>query len=153
MKTRKTHTPEFKAKALTPAILIGGLAGAAWQSEGRVFWQSLAAVAIALPAGWLLWRAAGQGARHAGLVALAMLALASALGSFPVLARIGHVWPSVALAAQARAAPGLGCPLKGPEDARPVFWCDTRPRVRAKRCTHAPGPARAPSVTRPPGAV
>jgi 4-amino-4-deoxy-L-arabinose transferase-like glycosyltransferase len=92
---------------LTPAILIGGLAGAAWQFEGRVFWQSLAAVAIALPAGWLLWRAAGQGARHAGLVALAMLALASALGSFPVLARIGHVWPSVALAAQARAAP---CP-------------------------------------------
>ncbi|MBL4559207.1 MAG: hypothetical protein JKP98_25605 [Rhodobacteraceae bacterium] len=67
---------------LTPAILIGGLAGAAWQSEGRVFWQSLAAAAIALPAGWLLWRAAGQGARHAGLVALAMLALASALAAF-----------------------------------------------------------------------
>lgn len=93
------------ASFLTPALLIGGLAGAAWHFEGQVFWQSLVALAVALPSGWLLWRAAGRGAARAGLAALAALALATSLGSFPVLARIGHVWPSVALARQAAAAP------------------------------------------------
>lgn len=93
------------ASFLAPVILIGGLAGAAWHFEARVFWQSGVALAVAVVAGGLLWRAAGLGAWRLALAALAALAFATSLGSFPVLARIGHVWPSVAMARHAAAAP------------------------------------------------
>jgi 4-amino-4-deoxy-L-arabinose transferase-like glycosyltransferase len=116
---------------LTPALLIGGLAGAFLWLEGGIAWQSLLAIGLGLPAAVLLWRAAGQNAPGAGLAALVALSLATAWGSFPVLARIGLVWPSTALAAHARAAPCADPVLIASGYAEPslVFLTDRNMRL------------------------
>lgn len=115
---------------LTPVILIGGLLAASIHFEGRVFWQSLAALALALPAGWGLWRAAGRAAPRSALAALIVLGVATALGSFPVLGRIGHVWPSVGLAGFAADPPCPDPVLIGVGYAEPSLVFLTRPDIR-----------------------